>query len=200
MPSPEFNIVQSVTRAVQYTGSNSTDIDAQVPNLNFVSEDSGVLTMDLGGNEFVVHTTEWVIWNAFMTTTLSNNQYLHEWGCIALCSDLSEVTALGDDLSDLTDDVSDLNTAITGAFVRAMGTAAVPTLLLGQNTTVAVQLQPAMPDATYAVYASAFGGVNLGGLSITSVSVVDADTVNVAVNNVGGLTVSGVTLLVHAID
>lgn len=199
MPSPVFN-VSPVAHSIRYTGSNSADIDIQVPNVSIFSEVGGVLTLDINGNHIPVQTGEWIIFNANGTNPLPNSLYEAEWVCNAMCSEIPDLSALTDDVSDLGNDLDTLQTAVTGAFVRAMGTAAVPTLLLGQSTTVAVQLQPAMPDATYSPYASVFGGVNLVGLNITSVSVVDADTVNVAVNNAGGLTVSGVTVLVHAID
>lgn len=90
MPSPETNIVQSVTKAIQYTGSNSADIDIQVPGVSITSEVGGVLTLNDG--QYVLHTGDWILFNGFMTTTLSNNQYLTEWGCIALCSELEALT------------------------------------------------------------------------------------------------------------
>lgn len=188
MPSPETNIVQSVTKAIQYTGSNSADIDAQVPGVSITSEVGGVLT--LNGGTYVLNTGDWIIFNSFMTTTLSNNQYLNEWGCVALCSELDA----------LAETVETVEAAATAGAVRALGIAAVPTLLLGQDTTVSVQIQPAMADSGYSAYATTFGGVNLADLDVTSVSVVDTDTVDVAVDNVGLGTISGVTLMVHAID
>lgn len=199
MPSPVFNVALS-TQSIQYTGSNSADMDIQVPNVSIFSEAGGVLVLDYNGNHITVGTGEWVLFSTSNVFSLPNSLYLNEWACNALCSEVAGISAMGDDISDLSGDLSALETSVSGAFVRAVGVAAVPTLLLGQNTTVAVTLQPAMPDATYSAYAVTFGGVNLGGLSITSVSVVDDDTVNVALNNVGGLTVSGVTVLVHAID
>lgn len=185
MPSPETNIVQSVTKAIQYTGSNSADIDTQVPGVTITSENGGTLT--LNGGAIVLGTNDWIIWNSYLTTSLSNNQYLTEWGCVALCAELEEV-------------VQDVSAAASYGSVRALGMAAVPTLLVGQDTTVTVQIQPAMPDSGYSAYATTFGGVNLADLDVTSVSVVDTDTVDVAVDNVGLGTISGVMLMVHAVD
>ena len=185
MPSPENNILQAVTKAVQYTGSNSADIDSQVPGVSITSEVDGVLT--LNGGQHVLNTNDWIVWNAFQTMVLSSTTYATEWGCVALCSDVEELQG-------------DITALSNVSAVRAMGVAPVPSLPSGQDTTVAVPIQPAMPDSGYTAYAATFGGVNLGDLSITSVSVVDTDTVNVAVDNVGLGTVSGVTIMVHAVD
>lgn len=91
MPSPEYNIVQSVTKAIQYTGSNSADILAQVPGVSFTSESGGVLTLNDGRH--VLATGDWIIFNSFQTATLTNNQYLTEWGCVALCAELNALAA-----------------------------------------------------------------------------------------------------------
>ena len=188
MPSPETNIAPAVSKAVQYTGSNSADIDAQVPGVSITSESGGVLTLNSG--QYVLNTNDWIFWNGVQTGILNNTQYLGEWGCVAVCSDFDELVS----------DLEEVQTQASAGAVRAMGVAPVPTLLLGQDTTVAVPIQPAMPDSGYTAYAATFGGVNLGDLSITSVSVVDTDTVNVAVDNAGLGTVSGVTVMVHAVD
>lgn len=186
MPSPTYNVT-FLSQSIQYTGSNSADIDSQVPDVSIVSESGGVLTLLFNGNNVIVNTGNWIIWDVGGLVVFSNAQYLAERDCVALCS---QVEAVAGDLATLG--------AVTA--VRSVGMAAVPTLLLGQDTTVAVTLQPAMPDSGYAAHATKFGGVALGDLSITSVSVVDEDTVNVAVDNVGLGTISGVTLMVHAID
>lgn len=196
MPSPVLNMSQ-LFKAIQYTGSNSADIDSQVPGVSITSETGGILTLDFGGNPLVLNTNDWIYFNAFQTFAQPNSQHNSEWNCVTVCADAE---TFAEELGDVADSLSLLSTAVTGAFVRAMGMAPVPTLLLGQDTTVNVQLQPAMPDSGYSAYAVTFGGVDLESLSITSVSVVDTDTVAVAVDNVGLNTISGVTVAVHAID
>lgn len=188
MPSPEFNVVQSVTKSIQYTGSNSADIDIQVPGVSITSEVDGVLT--LNGGQFILNTNDWILFNSVMITTLSNNQWLNEWGCVALCSELNEVVA---DLDDVTDD---LLAATSFPALRAFGVAPVPTLLASQSTTVAVPITPAMPDSSYTATAQLFAGIAIGALQINSVTVVDEDTVNVAVQNTGLVSLSGANVMV----
>lgn len=185
MPSPETDIVPGPARAIQYTGSNSADIATQVPGVTITSEASGVLT--LNGGQHVLATNDWIWWNASNLSTLNPTQYAAEWLCVASCTQLSGLEG-------------EVQAATSYGAVRAMGMAAVPTLLLGQDTTVNVDIQPAMPDTGYSAYATTFGGVNLGDLDVTSVSVVDTNTVAVAVDNVGLGTISGVMLMVHAVD
>lgn len=91
MPSPEYNIVQSVTKAIQYTGSNSADIDVQVPGVSITSEEGGVLTLNNG--QHVLAINDWIIFNGFMTSSLTSNQYLTEWGCVALCAELNALAS-----------------------------------------------------------------------------------------------------------
>jgi hypothetical protein len=195
-----LNVVPS-NFAIQYTGSNGTAIDAAVsPYIDFVivSESSGQLTWNSnGGANVVTSTGEWILWNVNNAFMLSNALYVKEWMCTALCS---ELTSTNNAVGELDDSVNTLSTNLTGAFVRSMGVAPVPTLILNGTATVAVQLQPAMPDSGYAAYASKFAGVSVTDLQINSVTVVDADTVNVAVENVGLATITGASVLVHAID
>lgn len=182
--------VQSKHRFIQYTGSNSSELHDEVP-MNILSETGGVLVAEIPpeGSIYTINSGYYVIYyeNAVAEIDTSDNEFERRWRCSPTCDVVEEVASLVQEVT-------------TSPFVRAMGIAPVPTLLLGQDTTVAVQIQPAMPDSGYTAYAAIFGGVNLGDLSITSVSVVDTDTVNVAVDNGGLGTVSGVTLLVHAID
>lgn len=203
MTSPMYNVIL-LQQSIQYTGSNSAHIDAQVPNTSIVSEVGGVLTLSCNGDTKILNTNDWLVFDVSGYTVFTNALYLAERDCVAICSEVaavqSDVDDLAEDLSDLATGVSTLSSSVTGAFVRSLGVAPVPTLLLGQDTTVAVTLQPAMPDSSYSAYAATFGGVNLADLDVTAVSVVDTDTVNVAVDNVGLGTVSGVTVMVHAID
>lgn len=192
MPSPETNIVQAVTKAVQYTGSNSADIDAQVPNVTITSEVGGVLELLFNGSTVLtLNTGDWIYWNGFVTNTLSNSMYLGEWGCVALCSDVDALQT----------EVATLQTEVAMGAMRSFGVAPVPALLLNQSTTIGVQLNPAMPNASYSAYALLFAGtVSITGLQINSVTVVDADTVNVVVQSVGVATLAGANVMVHAVD
>lgn len=204
MPSPEVDITPNVARAIQYTGSNSADIDAQVPGLSITSEVGGVLSFTVNSVNFTANTNDWVAWNVTQAYSLNPTQYATEWGCFTNCSVFSTqsttVDGLESDVGDLQADVTALQGAMAGAFVRSVGVAPVPLLLASGTATVAVQLQPAMPDSGYSAYASKFAGVSLTDLQINSVTVVDTDTVNVAVENVGLVTLTGATVMVHAID
>lgn len=91
-------------------------------------------------------------------------------------------------------------TALNSAAVRSAGVASAPTLLLNTPVDVAVQLIPAMADASYSAFAYIFGtGVNLGQVTINSVTVTDADTVTVNVQT-SAVSLAGVHILVVAKD
>lgn len=194
--------------AIQYDGSNGAAIDAAIsPYADFavVSDTGGVLTWNLnGGANNTVATGEWLIYSLDNVGSMSNTQFLRERMCLPLCSDLTAtdaaVAALDARVDDLEAGVSTLSTIVDDAFIRSMGVAAVPTLLLGGTATVPVQLQPAMSGTSYSAYASKFAGVSLTDLQINSVTVVDTDTVNVTVENVGLGTITGASVMVHAID
>lgn len=203
MPSPMYNVT-FLSQSIQYTGSNSADLDSQVPNVSIISESGGVLRLDHEGTTLVLNINDWLVFDISSYAVFSHTQYLAERDCIVICSDLADTEAsvsdVADDLSDLTSSVATLSTAIVGAFVRSIGVAPIPTLIQNQSTTVAVQLQPAMPDSGYSAYATTFAGVSLASLSVDSVTVVDADTVNVALTNNGVATIAGASVMVHAID
>jgi len=195
MPSPVFSIAP-VTYSIRYTGSNSADINIQVPNISIVSEVNGVLTLDVNGNHLPVPTGDWILFNGNGVSALPDFLYVKEWVCNATCSEIAGLPALVDDVSDLGSDVS----ALAGVFVRAVGVAPVPSLLASATANVNVQLQPAMPDASYAAYATLFAGIGIGALQVNSITVVDVDTVTVVVENTGLLTLAGANVMVHAID
>lgn len=195
------------TAAIQYTGSNGAAIDAAVsPFIDFVlvSESGGVLQWTSNGNPNSATVGDWILYNVNGVNWLSSTLFQKEWMCTALCSELATtdtaVAALDVRVDDLESGVATLSASVAGAFVRAMGVAPVPSLLASGTATVAVQLQPAMPDSSYSAFASKFAGISLTDLNITSVTVVDADTVDVGVENVGLLTLTGATVMVHAID
>lgn len=174
MPSPMFNVAQ-LSQAVQYTGSNSADIDAQVPNVSIVSESGGVLILDVNGNPLTVNTSDWVIFNVSGIAALPNSLYLVEWDCVVRCEEMASV-------------------------VSAIGIALVPTLDPTDSVIVPVTLNPPMPTATYTAYASRFSSTSTSDLAINSVTVVDTDTVNVLVQNMGLTTISGASIMIHAVN
>lgn len=182
--------VQYKFRYIQYDGTNSSEMNDEV-GMTIISEADGVLVAQIpaDGQQYTINTGYYIIYfeNAVIEIDGSDFEFERRWRCTPTCDVVEEVASLVQEVT-------------TSPFVRAMGIAPVPTLPLGQDVTVAVQIQPAMPDSGYTAYAAVFGGINVGDLSITSVSVVDTDTVNVAVDNGGLGTVSGVTLMVHAID
>lgn len=81
------------------------------------------------------------------------------------------------------------------------GSAAVPALGIGGSTTVAVTINPAMPDASYD--ATAFiGNPGVGVLSsiaVTGYTVVSNSRVDVTVKNNGLILLTGATVLVLAV-
>lgn len=87
MPSPVFN-TSFLSQAIQYTGSNSADILAQVPNVTFQKEVGGVLTLIYNGSPVTVETTDWVIFDVNGVNSLPNTLFLAERDCIPICSEL----------------------------------------------------------------------------------------------------------------
>lgn len=198
MTSP-VNVTQQ-WKAVQYNGSNASVVDSMVSSytdFTINSEIGGVLNWSGTQNTYNTDTGDWFIVRSGEVFFIPNSLYVKEWQCMAVCTEIADLDTRVDTLES---DLGALTTAVTGAFVRSVGVAPVPTLLLSGTATVAVQLQPAMPDSGYTAYASKFAGVSLTDLQINSVTVVDADTVNVAVENVGVATIVGATVMVHAID
>lgn len=56
---PAINIVDRVL-AIQYTGSNSSEIDGLITDFTIVSETGGILMFTSGGNLFAAATNDWV--------------------------------------------------------------------------------------------------------------------------------------------
>lgn len=167
-------------RAIQYTGSNSADIDSEITYFTVVSESAGVLTFDSTSPGFVANTGDWITFTqGFVTGVFTPSDFALFYVENALASDLAGVSA---------------------AAVRSAGVASAPTLLIGTPANVAVQIVPSMPDASYMASAYLFGtGVNLGQVTINSVTVTDADTVTVQVQT-SLLSLPGVHILVVAKD
>lgn len=190
---PVINVVDS-RKAIQYTGSNSAEIDAAMSDFIIDSEGGGVLNATSNSAPYVINTNDWVVfWQGYVQQVFSP-------GAFALF--LTE-NVVGADLSAIDSRLDSVETAVAsvgGAAVRAAGVASAPTLLLGVPANVAVQIVPAMPDASYTASAYIFGtGVNLGQVTINSVTVTDADTVTVQVQT-SLVSLPGVHVLVVAKD
>lgn len=174
---PAIHIVERYN-AIQYTGSNSAEIDALVTHLDIISETGGVLTVEspTGTSITPINTNDWVRYNQGVVVSVHNtstfdNYYVQN----AVFGDLAAVSG-----------------------VLATGVKECGTLSPG-NTTVSVDLVTSMPDTNYTPNAQIFAAAGiLGTVSITSVSVNDADTIDVVVNNSGVLGLTGARILVTA--
>lgn len=178
MPTSPIDIVDR-KQAVQYTGTNSADIDGLITQFDITSEVGGVLNFDSAGSSFSANTNDWIVYfQGMVFNTFSPSAFNTFYSCNALCDDVTG-----------------------GLQVLSVGVAETPLLLAGASAVVAVTLVPAMPDSSFNAYAQLFGAANiLASLSITGVSVVDADTVNVTVQNTGLLTLGGAHVIVNAQD
>lgn len=205
MTANPINIVER-RHAVQYDGTNSGDIETLF-DANTLSEVGGVWTFEspTGSTVFVVNTDDYILFAQNMALgKFSPTDFANFYRCNAQCDDTEALQeAVGTveaALETVETSLAAVQTSLGGGFIRAVGVAPVPTLLLNTETTVAVQIQPAMPDSSYTAYASKFAGISIVDLSILSVAVVDTDTVNVTVRNVGLVTLTGASVLVHAVD
>lgn len=176
---PAISVVES-REAIQYTGSNSAEIDSVITDLTIDSETGGVLTVTSSGSQFVVNTGDWIVfWQGVILSKHSNASLAVFYFDNALTADLA---------------------SLSSEAVRSAGVASAPTLLLNIPVDVAVQLVPAMADSSYTASAYIFGtGVNLGQVTINSITVTDADTVTVNVQT-SAVSLGGVHILVVAKD
>lgn len=211
MPSPVYHVTPAPGLSMQYTGSNSADFPAQVPDVTIVSEVNNVLTLDHLGSPVVLQLGHWIIWNLYGTIAVNVNQYATEWGCFAPCEVVetvstleAETSTLESDLATAMADIATLQATVAGLSigtpVRSLGVAPVPSLILNQSTTVPVTVNPAMPDTSYTPVARLFAGVSITDLNITGVSVISTTEVDVTVQNVGLVTLAGANVLVSVND
>lgn len=178
---PAINITDRF-EGIQYTGSNSAEIDATISNLTIVSETGGVLTVQSpsgGGSPHVLNTGDWARFTqGAIVSTHPDADFTSFYVRNAVFDDLDAVEAALDDV------------------IHSAGVKECPLLIVG-NTTVSVDIIPAMPDTSYTPYAQLFASVALlGSLSISSVTVVDTDTVDVVINNGGLISLTGANVLV----
>lgn len=180
-------------RAIQYTGSNSAEIDAEIPNFTIVSEGAGVLDFTSAGPGSAT-IGQWIAFTQGNVSGVFDNADFFTFYAQSVLG--ADVAALDTRL----DAAEAALAAVGSAAVRAAGVASAGTLLLNTPANVAVQLIPAMPDSSYTPYAYLFGtGVNLGQVTVNSVTVTDADTVTVQVQTTL-LSLPGVHILVVAKD
>lgn len=186
MPTSSYGVVYSY-RAVQYTGSNGSEIDAIIPDFTIDSESGGTLNFTSNSASYVAHTNDWIVyWQHYVNSVHSNSDFNLFW----------VKDALTDELDSLKSTVTTLAAGATSSS-RSVGLKETPTLLLNQSTTVSVDVIPAMADTDYTPYVQLVGpSTALGSLSVTSVSVTDADTVSVVIQNSGLVSLSGIHCLV----
>lgn len=172
-------------KAIQYTGSNSAEIDAAITDLTIDSESGGTLTVTSSSTQYVVSTGDWLtFWQGYVNGLYTNTQF--EFFFVE--------NAVGSDIDSLTGTIA----GIGSAALRSAGVASAPTLLLGIPANVAVTLVPAMPDTSYTPSAYIFGtGVNLGSITINSVTVTSASVVTVNLQT-SLVSLPGVHILVTA--
>jgi hypothetical protein len=190
---PAINLTDRVL-AVQYTGSNSAEIDGLITDFDIVSEAGGTLTFNSGGNPYIANTNDWVrytqgfVLNVHTTASL-DFLFIRN----AVYADLPDTSGIEADVAELQTDVAALEAA---GGLRSAGVKECPLLIVG-NTTVSVDIIPAMPDTSYTPNAQLFASVALlGSLSVTGVTVVDTNTVDVVVNNSGLIGLNGAAVLV----
>lgn len=176
--------VVPLTRAVQYDGTNSADIDAAIDDFTIIMETGGTLTFESNGGQHAVPTNGHIIFNqtGVVIEAVADGYYNDYYQEIP---DPAAVTALEENVDALPDSIEGVGVATFGAIVAT------------QSADVPVTLMPAMPDSDYQPAAQLFGGTNLGALAITAIDVVDADTVTVTVQN-NGLVSLGASVLVTA--
>ena len=186
---PAVNIVES-RKSIQYTGSNSAEIDAAITDLTIDSEGGGVLNVTSSSTPFVVNTGDWInYWQGYINGVYTNSQFNFFFLANAVSADL---TGLASDL----DALESLVGTIGGQAIRSAGVASAGTLLLGIPQNVAVALVPAMPNTSYTAAAYVFGtGVNLSQVSINSITNTSASVVTVNVST-GLASLPGVHILV----
>lgn len=199
MPTTAYNMTER-RFAVQYTGSNSAEIDAIIANFVITNEAGGVLDFTSNGSPWTANATDWI---CFQQNTVDQ---IHSAALFAFYftryPDIAALAAVEADVAVVEADVAAVEAALADLGDIAMlsvGAAAVPLLLASASVTVPVTLYPALPDTSYTPHSHLFGGINLGPLEILSSTVISTTVVDVVVRNNGLLSLTGATLLVSAI-
>lgn len=190
--------VVPLTRAVQYDGTNSADVDAAITDFTIVSEGGGNLTFESNGGQHVCPTNGHIVYNqsGIVIEAVSAGVYASNYCVVPAAAQLGE---LAGDVAALSDSVTALEGSLDAipAGVAAAGARTFAAIIASQSANVDVPIVPAMPDSNYTAAAVVFGGVNIVDLHINSITVIDADTVRVQVQNVGLISL-GASVLVTA--
>src|ERR1044072_4938950 len=167
-------------RYIRYTGSNSAELNAEVP-LNIISEEDGVLVCECppGGRFWTINAGDYCLYyeREIAEVDISTTEFERRWRCDRTCDEI---------------------TAQVATPLRSFGVSAVPELAASASDTVSVTLAPDMSDAGYGATAQLFAGVDISALQVNSVTVVDEDTVDVVVENTGLVSLSGANVMVVA--
>lgn len=179
MPVSIVPMAPTCTHVVIYDGTNGSEIEAAVLGLTLVSDTGSEMTWEDGGSN--THVT--AVGDGVRLAGAVDEGFTAE----------GNVTAA---------EMAVCNRPLQVAFAApvvptlAVGSAPVPSLLLGASTTVSVDLHSDMPSTNYQVDAAITGAV--GSLAITGLSIVDEATVQVTVH-AGVAYVSGAQVLVVAL-
>lgn len=195
---PAINLSDRVL-AVQYTGSNSAEIDGLITDFTIITETGGVLTFTSGGNNFIANTGDWVRYSQGATLNTHPTAFLN----FAFIRN-----AVFDDLTTINSDIATINTTLTSlqsqitalsgtTGLRSAGILELPTLSIGA-TVNQVPLTVTLPSTTgRTIQAKLFASATLlGNLSITATSFASTSLVNVTVNNSALVTLTGARVLV----
>lgn len=190
---PAIHVVDKI-QAIQYNGSNSSELDALITQFEIVSETGGVLNVESpSGTPYEINTNDWVRFSqgyifSVHGTTNFNNFFIRN-------AVYDEVSGVFTDVEDLQDAVAALEAA--GSGLLGAGIKESPLLVFNQSTVVPVEIVPAQPNSNYTPNPQLFASATaLGNLSITNVAVVDNNTVDVTIQNSGLASLSGVHILV----
>lgn len=196
---PAINIVDGV-HAIQYTGSNSAEIDGLITDFDITSEVGGVLLFTSGGNPYVANTGDWVRYTqgfVLNTHTTASLNFLFERN--ALYSDL---TAIQSSISTLQSAVTTLQTQVAALSANpgllSAGIFEVPALLLPSTVNVDVPLTVTLvATAGRTIQAKLFASAAvLATLSIGTPTFLSTSLVRVPVTSTGILAVSAARVLV----
>lgn len=189
---PAIAIVDNF-QAIQYTGSNSAEIDGLITDFTITSESGGVLNFTSQFLNLSANTGDWIrfrlgqVEGVFSSSAFSAGyaQYPTQGSFDALAGNVSTLSATV--------------TSLGVSTAQSVGIGEVPTLLLNATAVVPVTLLPAMPSSSYTVNRGIFAPAGvLANITITATSIVSSSLVNVTVQNTGLASLSGARVLVVA--
>lgn len=177
-------------RAVQYDGTNGTEIEALIDDLTIITDSGTSLAFTSGGAPWSVPSGGFIIFNeagSVYDTLNTQGAFDARFHSCVVEADLEGIE-------------TDLE-ALSGipAAISAIGETTFAALVSLGTTTVTVTLVPAMPDTNFDAHVTVFGGVGiLGNVTIGTITIVDADTVTVQITN-NSLSLLGGTVQVAAV-